>query len=278
MKDTGVLRPQYQTGEGDEQEGMIARPEPGSDSDSLMSMAGPVGSRVGKWLASWESLGESILKENRMLRRIMCYLSCSLLLCFSLPLHAAPPDPPSVFDSIDVDSSEAFQFAKACVPSVTEASFDRMARDVLANKSNVTRPVDKTQPYLVVSGTRVFCVKMSDRKYPILPLTAFDETVSFPGMTADEQRRFRIDLSRQIAANGFATALVANEIGNAVQVVYMLASEMPVKFYYHTNFLKKGEFKKSDFPAFYTAAGGMNITARGEPQENMKMLFSKTGS
>ncbi len=213
-----------------------------------------------------------------MLRRIVYYLSCSLLLCFSLPLHAAPPDPPSVFDSIDVGSSEAFQFAKTCMPSVTEASFGRMVRDALTNKTSVTRPVDKTQPYLVVSGARAFCVKMSDRKYPILPLTAFDETVSFPGMTADEQRSFRIDLSRQIAANGFATALVVNEIGNAVQVVYMLASEMPVKFYYHTNFMKKGEFKESDFPSVYRAVGGMNTTARGEPQENMKMLFLRSGS
>ena len=210
-----------------------------------------------------------------MLRRIACYVVGVLLVCFSVPLRAAPLDPPAVFDSVDAGTSESFQFAKACMPSVTESSFNQMARDALANKTITTRPENKTQPYLVVTGARVICVKMSDRKYPLLPLTVFDETITFPNMAADEQRKLRTDLSRQIATNGFATALVVNDLGNANQVVYMLASEMPVKFYYHVNFLKKGEFKESDYSSVYKATGGTSVTVRGEPKEHVKMFFSK---
>jgi len=222
---------------------------------------------------------QTATKESQMLRRMTEYLACALLVCFSLPLHAAAPDPPAVFESVDVDSSSAFQFAKACVPSLDEPSFNRMVRDSLANRSTMTnRPENKTQPYLVVSGARAICVKMSDRKYPILPFTVFDGTISFANMAGDEERKLHIDLAKQIAANGFATALVVNDAGNAFQVVYLLAGEMPIRFYYHANFLKKGEFTESSFASVYRSPGGMSITARGESREHTKMFFSKSGS
>jgi hypothetical protein len=212
-----------------------------------------------------------------MLRRMTKYLACLLLVCSSLPLHAAS-DPPIAFDSVDLDSSMAFQFAKACMPSLSEPSFNRMVREALANKNIITnRPENKTQPYLVISGARAICVKMSDRKYPILPIAVFDDTISFSNMASDEDRKLRTDLARQIAANGFATALVVNDAGNAYQLVYMLASEMPVKFYYHATFLKKGEFVESSFPSVYRAPGGMSITGRGESREHAKGFFSKSG-
>ena len=116
---------------------------------------------------------------------------------------------------------------------------------------------------------------MSERKYPILPLSAFDDTINFESMPSPEMRRLRTDLSTQLATNGFATALVVNDRGNASQVVYLMTSEMPSKVYYHANFLRKEDMTEAVGAAAYHAPGNMSLTSRGQPAENVKYLFAK---
>lgn len=181
---------------------------------------------------------------------------------------------PEVFESVPV-SATAFEFARQCMPNTSESSFNRMVSDAGDRATTSARPSDKTQPYMVVARGHVYCIRMSNRKYPLLPLAAFSETIDFPEMSKDETARLKTDLSRQIARNGFATALVVNEMGHANQLVYLLASEQPIKFYYHNNFMKKGEFVESAFPQIYTTRGGITMTGRGQPADQVKFFFAR---
>ncbi|MES2073952.1 MAG: hypothetical protein V4488_26600 [Pseudomonadota bacterium] len=179
---------------------------------------------------------------------------------------------PEAFEAYPANSNEAVELFKKCMPSVSEASYRQMVADA-GEKNTISKQLgDKTKPYFVVSAGRAFCVKMSDRKYPLLPLLAFDETIGFPDMPAEEVRRLRTDLSRQLAMKGFATALVVDGSGNAYQVVYLLTSDAPTKISYHANFLKKGEFAESAFPTVYKTPNNMSMTSRGG--EKQKPLFA----
>lgn len=198
-----------------------------------------------------------------------------VLIFVSHGLLAQEKEAPEFFESVPANAPNAYEFAKQCLPTVSESSFSRMVSDSGDKSTTSLRPSDKTQPYLVVALSKVYCVRMSDRKYPLLPLAAFTETIEFPEMSKEDAVLLKLDLSRQLAKSGFATALVVNETGNANQVVYLLASDRPTKFYYHNNFMKKGEFAESAFPKTYTAKGGVTVTARGQPADQVKYFFSR---
>lgn len=184
---------------------------------------------------------------------------------------------PEEFSSIAVEAPGSYDFVKECMPSISESSFSQMIRET-GDKSAVTnRPADRLKPYLVVTMGRAFCVKMSPRKYPVLPLSVFDTTIDFPAMPRNEAKRLRTDLAQQLASNGFATAIVVNDAGNAYQVSYLLSSEMPLRFYYHANILKKGEFTESAFPTIYKTSGNMSVTSRGQSREHYKPFFARVG-
>jgi hypothetical protein len=181
---------------------------------------------------------------------------------------------PDQFSSIAVEAPDSYEFVKGCMPTISESSFNQSIREAGDRKIVTTWPADKTKPYLVVAKGRAYCVKMSAQKYPVLPLAVFDETINFPDMPKDEAKKFRADLSKQLAMTGIATALVVNDAGNAYQVGYLFSSNMPLKFYYRAGFLKKGEFVETDFRSVYRAlGGGMAISGRGQPAENFKFFF-----
>ena len=211
----------------------------------------------------------------------MRFVSVSVLLVIGLlmPIHTmrAQEAIPADFSSVAVDAPSSYDFVKECTPSISESSFNKMIREAADRITVINRPADKLRPYLVVTMGRAYCVKMSSRKYPILPLSVFDNTIDFIDMPREEVKRLRTDLAQQLASNGFATALVVNDAGNAHQVVYLLASEMPLRFYYNANFIKKGEFTDFAFPNFYRTPGNMSLSSRGAPSENYKPFFARVG-
>jgi hypothetical protein len=180
---------------------------------------------------------------------------------------------PDEFLSVAVDAPNSYEFAKECIPSMSETSFNQSVRDAADKKTVVTWPSDKTKPFLGVAKGRAYCVKMSAQRNPVLPLSVFDETISFADMSKDEIRRYRTDLSKQLSTVGIATALVVNDKGNAYQVAYLFSSDTPNKFYYHAGFLKKGEFDETSFRSVYRATGGMSVTGRGQLDERYKPFF-----
>lgn len=185
----------------------------------------------------------------------------------------AEEDIPGDFSSVAVEASDAFDFAKACMPSITESAFNRSVREAGGNAAVTTWPADKTKPFMAVTRGRVFCVKRSSHGNPVMPLVAFDDTITFPEMAKDEARRLHSDLSRQLAAVGFASALVVNDSGNAYQVAYMFNSDRPTRLYYRAGFLKKGEFDERQSAGAYRASGGLTISARGQGAEHYKPLY-----
>ena len=180
---------------------------------------------------------------------------------------------PDEFSAMAVEAPGSYEFVKACMPSVSESSFNQAVREAASNKTVTNWPADKTMPYLTVARGRAYCVKMSIQKNPILPLAAFDDTIDFPDMPKEEVRRMRIDLSRQLAIAGIATALVVNEKGNAYQIAYLLSSNTPSKFYYRAGFLTKGEFDERHFRSVYRSVGTISVTGRGQPSEYFKPFF-----
>jgi hypothetical protein len=186
-------------------------------------------------------------------------------------LHAQE-DIPDDFSSRPVIAAGAYDLAKACMPSTTQDSFNTLVRDA-GNLAAISWPADKTESFVVIAKNTVFCVKRSSHGKPIMPLTMFDGTIVFPGMDKDETRKFRTDLSRQLATVGFASALVINDSGNAWHIAYMFNGDTPTKLYYHAGFLKQGEFNESQFPTLYRTSGGMSISGRGRPSEFYKSFF-----
>ncbi|MES2510434.1 MAG: hypothetical protein V4625_10930 [Pseudomonadota bacterium] len=183
---------------------------------------------------------------------------------------------PEVFEAVVAGAPNSIEFAKQCVATVTPETLMRMVSDTAQRTTTVVRPSDRSLAYLAVSNGKIFCVRMSDRKYPILPLEAFAETIEFGDMAKDEVQRLRTDLATQVANSGYATAMILYDNGNANQVVYMLAADRPNKFYFHSNFMKKGEFSVApSTPTYAGSAGGMTVTARGNPAEQVKFFFSK---
>lgn len=180
---------------------------------------------------------------------------------------------PDDFSSVAVDAQDSYEFAKACLPSLSEASFNQSIREAAANKTVTSWSNDKTKPFLCVTKGRAYCVKMSAQKKPILPLSVFDGTIIFPDMPKDDVRRLRTDLSKQLAATGIATALIINDKGNAYHIAYLFSSDMPNKLYYQAGFLQKGEFDEDKFYSVYKSSGVMSLTGRGQPSENYKPFF-----
>lgn len=180
---------------------------------------------------------------------------------------------PGDFSSISVDAEDSYDFVKACMPSISESSFNQSIREAGDRKMVTNRPDDRTKPYLAIAKGRAYCVKMSAQKYPVLPPTVFDDTITFSEMPRDELRRLRADLSRQLAMSGIATALVVNEKGHAYQVAYLFNSDTPNKFHYHAGFLKKGEFDETKFHSVYKTTGSMSISSRGQHAEGLKYFF-----
>ena len=203
---------------------------------------------------------------------------CVALQAASGALLADGPQVPDDFEQVSATAANAFVFAKQCLPSVSEAAFTRMVIDASDKGLALSRAADRSKPYLVVTSGRAYCVRISGRNYPLLPLRAFEETVDFTDMPAEETRRLRSDLSRQLAASGFATAMVVNAAGNGVQLAYLLSSDAPTKLYYHANFLRSGEFAEGAHATLYRTPGGMSVVARGQPAEHVKFLFARSGA
>jgi hypothetical protein len=177
------------------------------------------------------------------------------------------------YESIAVDAANSYEFVKACMPSMSEASFNQSVRSTTDKKISINSSPDKTKPILGIARGRAYCIRMSAHKYPILPLTFFDETVYFPDMQSDEVRKLRTDLSRQLAATGVATALVLTDDDSAYRIGFVFNSNSPHRVYYHGGLLKKAEYDVKDYRSIYRTTGAMTISARGPPPEHYKPIF-----
>lgn len=186
-----------------------------------------------------------------------------------IQMLCAQNEVPTDFSSIATDDKNAFEFAKECIPTISEQSIKEPGKD----KISVVTGADKTKPYIVITKGKIYCVPMSQNKNPILPLKAFENTIEFPEMEKDDVVKLRTDLSQQLATTGAAYALVINDIGNAYAIAYLFPNDVPYKVFYHAGFLKKGEFDEKKFTSVYKANGAMSITARGQPVEYSKVFF-----
>jgi hypothetical protein len=222
---------------------------------------------------------ESLMTNFAFIRLNRTAAAASLILGSLIPpiAHAAGPDIPESFDVVSAASPQLEEFLQRCMPTAT-ATDVRNTTLTAGDKSIATRRInsDLTKPYLVMSQGSVYCMKASEHRFPILPLSAFDATISFAGMSPDDAKRFYTDLAQQIALRGFALARVTNETGNAVDVVYLVNADSPIKLYYRGTLIKKDDLPQAPAVAdVYNATGGMTTTARGQPPENVKFLFSK---
>ncbi len=185
---------------------------------------------------------------------------------------------PEKFDAVPTSDAGAYAFASKCMPTLTEEIFKGFVKEVANNKSVLNRPPNSNNPFLVVNSTRTICVAVSKTRQPVMPTEIFDDTISFPGMTAGDVIALRVSLAQQLAQTGAASALVKNEKGNAFAISYLFASDTPNRIYYHMAFLKAGMFDESRFPVVMQNTGGVSVHAQafaGQPTESYKDLFLK---
>lgn len=186
----------------------------------------------------------------------------------------AQEDIPNEFSAMAVDAPDSYEFVKACVPWVTEQSYNDSIQQAGDHAIVMTWPNVKAKPFLAVTKDKVFCVRRSGQGNPLLPVSVFDETVDFPEMSKDDVKRFRTDLSKQLAKGGSAMSLVVlNDSGNAYQIAFLFDSDRPSRLYYHVGFLKKGEFDEQKFSSVYRTSGSMSLTGRGPLAENYKLFL-----
>lgn len=188
----------------------------------------------------------------------------------------ASADVPESFESISASSADAYDFAKGCVPGVAEKEFTQMVANAGENKTVTNRPGDKSKPYLSITAGKVYCVRVSAANYPIVPLSAFNNTLMFNGMDKEQEKQLRTDLSRQLAATGFATVTVIGEKNNLYKASYLFASARPIKMYYHLSYMKADEVQVGNGEKVYMTTGSVSEVARGQTgeQENMRFFFS----
>lgn len=181
-------------------------------------------------------------------------------------------------DSVGWLAPEAFEKVSACMPSVSESAFKKMIQDS-DNATTVMRPAVGAQAnksYLIVGRKQVICIKTSSHGKALLPVSAFENTVTFPGVPPQEAKKMWVDISQQLSKSGVATTLVVLGNGNAIQLSYLLAHDLPLQFYYADSFLKKGEYLDSDYKSVYRSLdeSGSSIVARGNG-EHVKYIGAK---
>jgi hypothetical protein len=181
---------------------------------------------------------------------------------------------PARWESVASGGSDATDLATRCV-GMPEAELQRMVSDAGSNAVVTRRTTDRSKPFIVATGRKVTCVRTSAKGFPLLPQEAFDKTVIFESMAPEQASALRTYLSNQLAQRGAVTALVKNELGNAVQLTYLFASESPTRMYYQASFLKAGEFDESRYGAVFTNTGPWTLTTRGQVGEQLKPLFTE---
>jgi hypothetical protein len=186
-------------------------------------------------------------------------------------------DIPDAFESVALNADDAYDFVKGCTPEVTQSAFTQMVANAGDNKTVTNRPGDKSRPYLSVTGGKAYCVRISDAKYPIVATSTFENTIMFYGMAKDQEKKLRTDLSRQLAARGYATATVIGDKGSAYIVSYLFSAARPVKMYYHLTVLKPEDVKDGNGGKIYLTQGGEAEVTRnqGGEQENVRYFFTK---
>lgn len=195
-------------------------------------------------------------------------------LFFSALLEAEITIPES-YESAASFTPEAIQIATHCVPGTTESNYLQMAKDADPKILTSIAPPNPSDPYLLVNSITTYCIAMSDKKFPILPQEAFEETINFPDMGKEQQQQLRTSLARQIAMSGSATALLKNDKGNAFKVSYLIAANRPTKIYYRLAFFKPGEFDETKYETVIMYTGNVQQVSRGTPSEYVKLLFTK---
>ncbi len=196
-------------------------------------------------------------------------------LLFPLILFAAPDEIQILdkFDSVSTNSPDVYDFIDKCMPTTTETSFKKLMHDVENKPVGVLYDHNWADSYVIANKTRVMCIPMTDKRYPVLPLEVFDETVSFVTMPPAKTKTFKMSMARQIAEHGIASALIKDDNDHATAVYYMLASVAPITLYYHTDSLKLGTFNENSFPlALQIPYGSMTVIGRGKPAENVKFI------
>lgn len=177
---------------------------------------------------------------------------------------------PEKWDAAATSAPEGAETASRC--GATEADLRRMVSNAGSNGTVTRGPSERTKPYLAVNGTKVTCVNVTPKGYPLVEV--FNQTIEFEGMMTDTVKALRASLARQLGTRGVATALVKNEKGNALQVTYLFAQERPTRLYYQASFLRAGEFDEGRFEAVFTSPGGWGMTSRGGTREQFRSLFA----
>lgn len=176
---------------------------------------------------------------------------------------SAAEDIPGKFDTYWSGAPDAYEKFRSCLPSTSEATFKSGVlniADKTISKIGSSNPLNKTN-YVLVQNDTFVCIKLNARKKPVIPLSFFYGTISFESQSSEEQKALYKDLAQQLAQHGFAQALIAMDNGNAIYISYMNESADPIRVYYNTSFLKKGEYNEQDFkPVYRIKASGMSFT------------------
>jgi hypothetical protein len=177
-----------------------------------------------------------------------CGFFCSLLL-WSANATAAGQLPADKFDVMWKKSPVAFQFAKKCLPSVSENTFKLNS---LAADDGQTQTIGdsstKGANYVLLSNDAVFCIPSSLQGFPILALQAFNETVAFEGLTQEQKRQVYDSLSQQISMTGAGEFLVQFDNDNAVNFTAKVQETRAQRLYYDSVFMKAGSYDLSKHP------------------------------
>ena len=185
--------------------------------------------------------------------------------------HAVPDD----FDAIPVRDPGAFDFVNGCGPlKVSRKEFDIHVGSVEAGKVVTTRSNDAAAPFLRWSNGRILCVEQSPSGNPVLPLSVFDETIRFEGMSPGDTVRLRTELSEQLALSGVATVLVVHPSGNATLVGYLFTQLQPDRVHYRSSVLGPDVDPSSHGTVIEAVSDRVTATARGSDKVHYKPLFA----
>jgi hypothetical protein len=180
---------------------------------------------------------------------VAIFLATGLLFC--LQAIAAGPTllPTEKFDVVWKKSPGAYAFAKRCLPSVSENTF---RANGTASDDGQTQTIGdssvKGSNYLLLSLDGVFCIPSSNEGYPVLPLQAFSETVSFDGLNQEQKNQIYDSLSQQVSMTGAGQYLVQFDNDNAVHLTVKVQETRAQRLYYDGVFLKAGSYELAKYP------------------------------
>jgi hypothetical protein len=174
-------------------------------------------------------------------------LTCSFLLnSLVVSAQTAADVSKPAFENRWNGAADAQQFAKACVSSLSDASYQEMLRESRKGVNRSSQPSSGAS-YLLFSIDGVFCIPKSVAGFPILPVETLKSAFSVDGASSELMNSFYQSIAQDISEKGVAEAIVISPTGTAVKALFKVNETQPTEFFITHTVLKSDNYDKTSF-------------------------------